>query len=394
MDEQQVQIKTLSKSKTKMAVAVGFLGLAALAAGFVGLKSNSTSFKVAKADLIFLSSNTSVEGDLNKFSVTLKNVGGATAVSPFILNVKLGDRLNSVIKNITVVNSLNGSDKILRSDSGSFNIPIVNNLLPGKSITITYLFAITSNYSNDKFPVVYTWDTTNVVSESNESNMYYELLSIIKNNLVKTPYQYWCLNFEKQCMPSNPIVNISDPNCAGNVYYGDKESCQQAGQNRDYFPTSTGFFQLVTSTVPVSPAVTPDQNVVMPVGKEFARIKCLGVCEATVLDVSNGTSYRNIWSVNNGVLEENSNRTLEHVGLYNEVAYFELHGGDHMILSIYTLPTSSSIQFPMVLESLSNNYSFGYLNNTVNGYIYQKSGQMAFSILNFGSVFDYTVIKN
>ena len=101
-----------------------------------------------------------------------------------------------------------------------------------------------------------------------------------------------------------------------------------------------------------------------------------------------------MWFIDNGALKENNTRVLQHLGLNNETAYFELHGGDRVLLKLNKLVDSGDNQTPMKLQSLSDNYSFGYLNNTYNGDVYKKSGQMGFPPSFLGTEVDYTVVKN
>jgi len=187
MDEQETQVKVMSKSKTKMAIAVGFLGFAALAAGFAGLRTNNL-----KPDLVFVKATAVADGDMNKFSITIQNVGRATVTSPFVLNIKLGDHQN-VIKNLKVLNPLSSSRRAnyenLESESGSFDILVKNfKLGRGQSTTITYWFLIPSDYSVDYLPFTYNWDSTNVVSEPDESNTYKGKFDIIKMGLIKETF--------------------------------------------------------------------------------------------------------------------------------------------------------------------------------------------------------------
>ena len=185
MDEQQTQVQTVSASKTKMAIAVGFLGLAAFAAGFAGLRTS-----VSLPDLVFVKAGTTTEEGMNKFSITLQNSGKTNVSSPFILNIKLGDQKN-IVKKLKVLNSVSGNNKgsyeNLESETGSFDILVKNyNLGRGQSTTITYWFVIPGEYEADYLPFTYVWDTTNVVSEVNEANNTYKgKLDIVKMGLVK-----------------------------------------------------------------------------------------------------------------------------------------------------------------------------------------------------------------
>lgn len=185
MGEESTQVQTVVQSKTKMAVAVGFLGLAAFAAGFAGIRTN-----IAKSDLLFEKSTVSTEGELNKFSITLKNAGSANVSTPFVLSIKIGENKN-VIRNIKVLNPVSKDNKEsyenLESENGSFDILVKNfNLARGQSTVITYWFVIPEDYDVDYLPFTYNWDSTNVVSEVSETNNTYKgKYNIVEMGLIK-----------------------------------------------------------------------------------------------------------------------------------------------------------------------------------------------------------------
>jgi len=188
MDEENIQTKTVAVSKTKMAVAIGLLGLSALAAGFSGLR-----YGRFKPDLTFAhsSSNGNDLTQLNQFSITFQNAGNASITSPFVLNIKLGYGTADVVKSIKVLNPVSdrirGSYEILESDTGSFDVLVRNyNLDRGQTDTITFWFVIPSDYNSDKLPVEYTVDPTNTVSEADETNnRYKQKFDIAQSGLIQ-----------------------------------------------------------------------------------------------------------------------------------------------------------------------------------------------------------------
>src|SRR3989339_574771 len=257
MDEQQVQTKTLSKSKTKMAVAVGFLGLAALAAGFAGLK-----IKGQKPDLAFNGAGTNVvqtvDGEFNRFSYTMKNFGSGTNATPFQLNIKLGDgtSANSVKKVrfwkfiYSTLNEPVGNYQVMNSDDGSFTLPLNNIVLaPGAENRVFYWFVLPSTYTASDLKVQYTVDYSNYVAESNENNNYMSQLFNIANSglaFEESSNGYWCLNLKEQCYSSSP----GDTSCDGMIF-SSEQSCLDAGATYDWSPkegTKGTYYELVTST--------------------------------------------------------------------------------------------------------------------------------------------------
>ncbi len=173
MDEQQTQVQTVSVSKTKMAVAVGLLGLSALAAGFAGLRAGTT-----KADLFIAKTTSAKESDMNKFSITIENKGSATVSSPFVVHIQLGDGQNAVYS-LKVMNppsdTIRGSYENIESKDGEFDVLVKNfKLKRGQSTTLTYWFVIPSEYESESLTFDHTLDSTNLVSESNEDNNRYK----------------------------------------------------------------------------------------------------------------------------------------------------------------------------------------------------------------------------
>jgi len=168
-----------------MAVAIGLLGLSALAAGFAGMRARATY----KPDIVFAKAGATTEDGMNKFSITLLNKGSVEVKSPFILNITLGGKKNPVYQ-MEVMNppskDVKGSTEKLESKLGSFDVLVKNyNLKPGESTTITYWFVIPSDYDKDDLPFAYTWDTTNLVDEKDEKNTYTGSFDIEKMGLVK-----------------------------------------------------------------------------------------------------------------------------------------------------------------------------------------------------------------
>jgi len=234
--------------------------------------------KSLQPDLAYNTSSDTTDGKLNKFSVTLKNTGKANVTSPFVLNIKLGDGTN-IVKSLKVLNPLSSSRRSnyenLESDNGSFDILVKNyRLRPGQSNTITYWFVLPSDYNSEVLPVVYTWDTTNAVTESNESNRVKQQFNIQNRGFLKedgfgggsgaadygygysydyeygyaysTGEQYWCLNLQKQCYASSP----GDTTCDGRLYPS-QASCFQTSATYDWMPVEGEkgiYYILVTST--------------------------------------------------------------------------------------------------------------------------------------------------
>ncbi|PIR78354.1 MAG: hypothetical protein COU28_02010 [Candidatus Magasanikbacteria bacterium CG10_big_fil_rev_8_21_14_0_10_36_16] len=398
-----------------MAIAVGFLGLAALAAGFAGLKANSLGITVAKPDLSFVSSVKKIDGKLNKFILTLKNSGRSSITEPFVLNIQLGNRLDVPVKNIKVDNrtfaNVEEGYTNLKSEDGSFDIAIKNyKLRPGQTVAITYWFAVPYEYVNDKFGILYTWDTTNDISELDETNNTNNQV-LNTNMLVREPRKYWCLNFDKQCVTSDPINNGQDPNCGARVYYSTESSCQEAGAGKDYayvdneeiLGSGSGYYTLVTSTEPVSSASSWGKNGVRgdsdSAGLEFGRISCELECEVTVMNNNNHGVFDTRWYLDEtNTLQNDPNTTLEILKLENEDLIFVLHAGDIIRVKLLTRMAGpiaiANHPMPLKVESLSNKYSLGYWKNTDFGYIFEKAGLVGLSLGDFGQYFYYTVVLN
>ncbi|PJC53099.1 MAG: hypothetical protein CO029_04620 [Candidatus Magasanikbacteria bacterium CG_4_9_14_0_2_um_filter_41_10] len=262
MDEEQIQVQTVTVSKTKMAVAIGLLGISALAAGFAGVR-----FGNFKPDLIVahVSENGNDQTQLNEFSITLVNKGRGTVTSPFVLNVTLGDGTN-IVKNIKVSNPLSAKTKssyqVLESDTGSFDILVKNyRLAPGQTDTITFWFVLPSDYNSDMLPITYTWDTTNVVSEISELNLLQQTFDIPQLGFIKesAPITNWCLNLKENCS----LSSLGDTTSCDGMIYPSEEKCQEVAAMYDWAPNPSpkGFqYTLVTSTIAIACQSDSDCN--------------------------------------------------------------------------------------------------------------------------------------
>jgi len=258
MDDETTQVQVKSASKTKMAIAVGFLGLAALAAGFAGLRGS-----VLRPDLIHFMSTTAADGGLNKFSVTLKNVGGSDVRSPFILNIKLGDGVNVVRKIKVLSDQTKEGYENLESDNGSFDILVTNYRLGrNQKTTITYWFVIPSDYNSDFLPLTYTLDTTNVVPESNElNNMYKGKFNIAQAGFIKDTAYFYGYGYNPVTgEPNQPSYGYGYNPVTGEINCQSSNDCGVGGgvgycvngQQTSTFSTgkclSTGVCEVITTT--------------------------------------------------------------------------------------------------------------------------------------------------
>ncbi|OGH85527.1 MAG: hypothetical protein A2493_01140 [Candidatus Magasanikbacteria bacterium RIFOXYC12_FULL_33_11] len=267
MDEQKAPIKVMSKSKTKMAIAVGFLGLAALAAGFAGLR-----FK-GNPDLAFKSSGESVvqtaDGTFNRFSYTVKNFGSGTSATPFQLNIKLGDgtSVNSVKQimwletNYATPNEPVGNYQVMNSDDGSFSLPLNDTVIyPGGENRVFYWFVLPSTYTASDLKVQYTVDYLNSVRESNENNNFmsqtFDVAGLGLSFEGSSPEQHWCLNLDEDCLLTttsgkDPVTG--ENNCDTMTYlFPSEANCQEAGMNYDWegieTPNGNLVYQLVSDS--------------------------------------------------------------------------------------------------------------------------------------------------
>ena len=265
MGEESTQVQTVVQSKTKMAIAVGFLGLAAFAAGFAGLRTS-----VSLPDLVFVKAGATTEEGMNKFSITLQNSGGTNVSSPFILNIKLGEQKN-VVKTLKVLNPISKDVKEsyenLESENGSFDILVKNyNLGRGQSTTITYWFVIPEDYEVDYLPFTYTWDSTNVVSEVSEvNNTYKGKFDIVKMGLIK-----------KNSSDDSAISCQSSSDCGVGGGVSECTNEQQVSSFSTGKCLTTGFCEVVNtvgpctdSSVSSTPLVKPDLIVE---GISFTRV--------------------------------------------------------------------------------------------------------------------------
>ncbi|MDD2656837.1 MAG: CARDB domain-containing protein [Patescibacteria group bacterium] len=254
MGEESTQVQTVVQSKTKMAVAVGFLGLAAFAAGFAGIRTNNL-----KPDLVYIKANATIEDGMNKFSITLKNAGSANVSTPFVLTIRLGENKN-VVRNIKVLNSVSKdtreSYENLESENGSFDILVKNfNLARGQSTVITYWFVIPEDYGVDYLPFTYNWDSTNVVSEVSETNNTYKgKLDIVKMGLIK-----------KSSSGGSAISCQSNNDCGVGGGVSECTNKQQTSSFSTGKCLTTGFCEVVNtvgpctdSSVSSTPSVKPD----------------------------------------------------------------------------------------------------------------------------------------
>ncbi len=90
--EDQMATQTRSVSKIAMAVAVGVLGIAAIAAGLVGSRASY------KPDLIIRDLSYHNDDDIQKISVVYQNIGKASVTKPFNIAIRFdNDEINTII---------------------------------------------------------------------------------------------------------------------------------------------------------------------------------------------------------------------------------------------------------------------------------------------------------